>query len=139
MQADEEEPPTKMKKLAITEEREEDKYDHTLTLKCWLCEAMAGSVIPDALQDPKACTRSTLFSFDPDSLQIKSLADGVMSSLSSARQSEVKAWEEEITACEHTLLLQQESSGPIEASGMRSSPQNPSFSFLARPRTLPVL
>ncbi|KAF7760323.1 hypothetical protein Agabi119p4_10999 [Agaricus bisporus var. burnettii] len=100
--ADEEEPPTKMKKLAITEEREEDKYDHTLTLKCWLCEATAGSVIPDALQDPK----------------IKSLADGVMSSLSSARQSEVKAWEEEITACEHTLLLQQESSGPIEASGL---------------------
>lgn len=40
-----------------------------------------------------------------------------MSSLSSARQSEVKAWEEEITPCEHTLMLQQETSAPIPASG----------------------
>ena len=31
-----------------------------------------------------------------------------MSALSSAQQSEVKAWEEEILACEHTLMLQQE-------------------------------
>jgi ubiquitin carboxyl-terminal hydrolase 5/13 len=30
-----------------------------------------------------------------------------MSAMSSARQSEVKAWEEEIAACEHTFLLQQ--------------------------------
>ncbi len=29
--------------------------------------------------------------------------------MSSAQQSEVKAWEEEITACEHTLCLEQES------------------------------
>jgi len=31
-----------------------------------------------------------------------------MTALSSAQQSEVKAWEEEILACEHTLTLQQE-------------------------------
>jgi ubiquitin carboxyl-terminal hydrolase 5/13 len=30
-----------------------------------------------------------------------------MNSLSSAQQSEVKAWEEEITPCEHTLTLEQ--------------------------------
>jgi ubiquitin carboxyl-terminal hydrolase 5/13 len=41
-----------------------------------------------------------------------------MSSLSSARQSEVKAWEEEIVACEHTLMLQQVSSHPIAAEGL---------------------
>jgi ubiquitin carboxyl-terminal hydrolase 5/13 len=46
-----------MKKLAITEEREEDKYEHTLTLKCWLCETVGGKDIPDALQDPQARTR----------------------------------------------------------------------------------
>lgn len=41
-----------------------------------------------------------------------------MQSLSSSRQSEVKAWEEEITACEHTLTLgQSELAGPILASG----------------------
>ncbi len=31
-----------------------------------------------------------------------------MKALSSAQQSEVKAWEEEILACEHTLTLEQE-------------------------------
>lgn len=40
-----------------------------------------------------------------------------MQSLSSARQSEVKAWEEEIIPCEHTLLLEQLASGPIAAEG----------------------
>ena len=28
--------------------------------------------------------------------------------MNSAQQSEVKAWEEEISACEHTLMLQQD-------------------------------
>ncbi|KAJ3001497.1 hypothetical protein NUW54_g6385 [Trametes sanguinea] len=32
---DEEEPPAKMKKLAIVEEREEDKYEYKTVLKCW--------------------------------------------------------------------------------------------------------
>lgn len=40
-----------------------------------------------------------------------------MQSLSSARQSEVKAWEEEIIPCEHTLLLEQLASGPIAVEG----------------------
>lgn len=40
-----------------------------------------------------------------------------MLSLSSARQSEVKAWEEEITACEHTLCLEQLQSGAIPQEG----------------------
>jgi ubiquitin carboxyl-terminal hydrolase 5/13 len=43
-----------------------------------------------------------------------------MQSLSSARQSEVKAWEEEILTCEHTLTLEQLATGPIPASGMCS-------------------
>lgn len=49
--------------------------------------------------------------------QTQRLTDGIMQSLSSARQSEVKAWEEEIIPCEHTLLLQQLASGPIPAEG----------------------
>lgn len=40
-----------------------------------------------------------------------------MQSLSSARQSEVKSWEEDITACEHTLMLEQFDVGAIPASG----------------------
>jgi len=41
-----------------------------------------------------------------------------MQSLSSARQSEVKAWEEEITPCEHTLMLEQLDTGHIAQSGL---------------------
>ena len=46
-----------------------------------------------------------------------------MGALSSAQQSEVKAWEEEILACEHTLTLVQE---PVIVPGQGE----PSFSFL---------
>jgi ubiquitin carboxyl-terminal hydrolase 5/13 len=107
-----------MKKLAISEEREEDKYEHVLTIRCWQCEPGGGKPVPDALQDP--LVRVVLLQ-SPHRLifvQIKALTDGVMISLSSARQSEVKAWEEEIIPCEHTLMLQQEASGPIPESGM---------------------
>jgi ubiquitin carboxyl-terminal hydrolase 5/13 len=41
-----------------------------------------------------------------------------MTSLSSARQSQVKAWEEEMTTCEHTLTLQQPEARPIQAEGL---------------------
>jgi ubiquitin carboxyl-terminal hydrolase 5/13 len=41
-------------------------------------------------------------------LQVTAVINGIMTALSSAQQSEVKAWEEEILACEHTLTLQQE-------------------------------
>lgn len=91
-----------MTKLAIVEDRDEDKYEFKTVLKCWKCEPENGLEIPDAMADP----------------HVKSLSDGVMQSLSSARQSEVKAWEEEITPCEHTLTLQQQSTGPILASGI---------------------
>jgi hypothetical protein len=50
--------------------------------------------------------------------QVKSLVDSVMQSMSSARQSEVKAWEEEFLPCEHTLTLQQLATGHIPTSGM---------------------
>ena len=93
-----------MKKLAIVEEREEDKYEYKTVLKCWKCDPENGLEIPDASNDP----------------HVKSIIDGVMTSMSSARQSEVKAWEEEITACEHTLMLEQYQTGPIKESGEHS-------------------
>ncbi|KAH7923304.1 ubiquitinyl hydrolase [Leucogyrophana mollusca] len=98
--AEDEEPPAKMKKLAIAEEREEDKYAHSTTLKCWKCDQQNGAPVT------------------VDTALRKTLTDGVMLSLSSARQSEVKAWEEEITACEHTLMVEQLTSGPIPAEGL---------------------
>ncbi|KAJ8483090.1 hypothetical protein ONZ45_g14725 [Pleurotus djamor] len=100
--SEDEEPPAKMTKIAIDAAREEDQYDHTLTLKCWKCDPNKGVELSDALSRP----------------QLKALADGIMQSMSSARQSEVKAWEEEIIPCEHTLTLQQTATGPIQASGL---------------------
>ncbi|KAG6370630.1 hypothetical protein JVT61DRAFT_11258 [Boletus reticuloceps] len=94
------EPPAKMTKLAIAQEREEDKYDHRTVLRCWTCDPVDGGVIV------------------ADDDTTKRLTDGIMQSLSSARQSEVKAWEEEIFACSHPLLLEQLASGPIPAEGL---------------------
>ncbi|EAU87111.2 ubiquitin carboxyl-terminal hydrolase 14 [Coprinopsis cinerea okayama7 len=100
--AESEEPPAKMTKLAIVEEREEDKYDQFTVVKCWLCDREKGLEVPEASSNPG----------------VKSLVDGVLQSLSSARQSEVKAWEEEIVPCEHTLTLEQLQTGPIPQSGL---------------------
>ncbi|KAL4263101.1 Ubiquitin carboxyl-terminal hydrolase [Pleurotus pulmonarius] len=100
--AEDEEPPAKMKKLAIVEVREEEKYDYTLAIRCWKCDPNKGVEYPSALSDPK----------------IKTLADSIMQSMSSARQSEVKAWEEEILPCEHTLTLEQFATAHIQDSGL---------------------
>lgn len=42
-----------MTKLAIVEEREEDKYDHVTSIKCWTCDPENGVVVPEALSEPK--------------------------------------------------------------------------------------
>ena len=49
--------------------------------------------------------------------------------MSSARQSEVKAWEEEISPCEHTLTIEQSVSGPIQASGLSLSLSKPTVMY----------
>ncbi|CAE7217805.1 unnamed protein product [Rhizoctonia solani] len=83
-QRDDNEPP--LKRLAIVEEHEADKYDTMTTLRCWECNSIA---------DAEVASR------------VAPLINGVAASLSSARQSEVKAWEEELEPCEHTLTLDQ--------------------------------
>lgn len=42
-----------MTKLAIVEERDEDKYEHITQVKCWACDSQNGAVVPEALSDPK--------------------------------------------------------------------------------------
>jgi ubiquitin carboxyl-terminal hydrolase 5/13 len=49
---DDEAPPP-AKRLAIVEEREEDKYTHTTELKCWLCDSENGKIIPDGVSSGK--------------------------------------------------------------------------------------
>ncbi|WVQ93263.1 hypothetical protein IAU59_000329 [Kwoniella sp. CBS 9459] len=81
------EPP--MKKLAISAPKDEELYNYSTSLRCFSC-----SSVGEAIQS--------------DDEQITAVVNGIMSALSSAQQSEVKAWEEEILPCEHTLTLQQE-------------------------------
>ena len=49
---------------------------------------------------------------------MKKLTNGVMQSANSARKEEVQAWEEEITACEHTLTLTQDVTAEVLPSGV---------------------
>ena len=53
LKSEDQEPPAKITKLAIVEEREEDKYDHVTVIKCWRCDPEKGSEIPDAAAHPK--------------------------------------------------------------------------------------
>lgn len=42
-----------MAKLAIMEEREEDKYEHVTVLKCWGCDPENGKGLPDVSSSEK--------------------------------------------------------------------------------------
>ncbi|GMK55843.1 hypothetical protein CspeluHIS016_0208990 [Cutaneotrichosporon spelunceum] len=80
------EPP--MKKLAITAPSDDELYNFTTSLRCFACSPV-GEVVHS------------------DHPNVEKTVEGIMTALSSAQQSEVKAWEEEIVACEHTLTLEQ--------------------------------
>jgi len=113
MQADvDAEPPPKITKLAIFEEREEEKYERVLALRYYRNGTVTATA-PDA---------SSSISVHVDGVaqtdrHVSALVDGVMQSVSSRRQEEVQAWEEETLPCEHTLTLHQLTTGNIPASG----------------------
>lgn len=75
-----------MTKLAIAAEKDEDKYDHVLLVKCLECNATIDTTNP----------------------KIASVVDGIMTSNTFSRKEEIKAWEQELTSCEHILLMQQD-------------------------------
>ncbi|KAL7421331.1 ubiquitin C-terminal hydrolase Ubp14 [Cryptotrichosporon argae] len=81
------EPPAK--RLAISAPAEEELYDYTTSIRCYGCSPV-GEII------------------HTERPEIATVVNGIMHALSSAQRSEVKAWEEEILACEHTLTLLQE-------------------------------
>jgi ubiquitin carboxyl-terminal hydrolase 5/13 len=80
------EPPAKISKLAIAAETEEDRFDTVVSVKCLAC----GVDELDKTQ-PKLAT----------------VVDGIMTANTFSRKEEVKAWEQELTSCEHILTLQQ--------------------------------
>lgn len=79
------EPPLKMSKLAIAAETEEDRFDTTTTVKCLECNQ----------------------ELDKTSDKLANVVDGIMKANTFSRKEEVKAWEQELTSCEHILLMQQ--------------------------------
>ncbi|KAH0538106.1 hypothetical protein FGG08_005268 [Glutinoglossum americanum] len=88
------EPPQKISKLAIAAETEADRYDTVTQLRCYECQ----------LED-----------VDKSSGKLSSVIEGAMNALTFARQEEVKAWELELTPCEHTLYLEGEAARQIES------------------------
>ncbi|KAL9053412.1 MAG: hypothetical protein Q9162_004782 [Coniocarpon cinnabarinum] len=75
-----------MTKLAIAAETDEDRYDVSTRVDCFECQ---------------------LQGVDQNAGKLPEVVDGVMKANTFAKQEEVKAWEAEITACEHTLCLDQ--------------------------------
>jgi ubiquitin carboxyl-terminal hydrolase 5/13 len=86
------EPPLKMSKLAIAAETEEDRYYTKTQVNCYACQ---------------------IENVDKAHAKLQAVVDGVMKAMTFARQEEVKAWEQEFTACEHTLCLEQQHSKHI--------------------------
>ncbi|KAH8915803.1 hypothetical protein BT69DRAFT_1303420, partial [Atractiella rhizophila] len=93
---DDGEPP--LKKLAIREEDDSKKYDYTTTLKCYQCSE-GGTILPDEQQKDAAAQK---------------IVEGIMSAMSSAEKSDVKAWEMNVTSCLHIDALEQQEGKKIE-------------------------
>ncbi|KAH7081616.1 ubiquitin carboxyl-terminal hydrolase 14 [Paraphoma chrysanthemicola] len=91
------EPPQKVTKLAIAAETEADRYDTATQVKCYECG------VDDV---------------DQSSEKLSELVDAVLKANTFARQEEVKAWEQELTACEHTLCLEQNNASQIESQNL---------------------
>ncbi|KAK3636701.1 ubiquitin C-terminal hydrolase Ubp14 [Elasticomyces elasticus] len=84
---DDSEPPEKISKLAIQAETEEERYDIQTSIHCFECgvsDLSASGIVGETVA-------------------------GILSANTFAKQEEVKAWEQEMTACEHTLCLTQSS------------------------------
>ncbi|TKX26981.1 ubiquitin carboxyl-terminal hydrolase-2 [Elsinoe australis] len=96
------EPPQKMSKLAIAAETEEDIYDTTTQVRCYLCE-------PSGQAEPQ---------LGENEGKVKEVVQGILRANTFARQEEVKAWEQEMVPCEHTLCLEQEPSRNIEGNAL---------------------
>ncbi|GAP83218.1 putative ubiquitin thiolesterase [Rosellinia necatrix] len=87
------EPPTKMTKLAIAAETDADRYDITTLVKCHECN----------------------IELDKSHAKLAPMVEAILKANTFSRQEEVKAWEQEMSTCEHILMLQQEPSRKIES------------------------
>ncbi|KAJ2969486.1 hypothetical protein NQ176_g8636 [Zarea fungicola] len=86
------EPPAKMSKLAIAAETDEDRYDTALAVQCIDCA----------------------IDLDPANARLAPVVAGILKANTFSRSEEVKAWEQELTSCDHVLSMQQHPSRKIE-------------------------
>ncbi|KAI9808710.1 MAG: hypothetical protein M1825_003862 [Sarcosagium campestre] len=91
------EPPQKISKLAIAAETEADRYDTKSRVVCYDCK------IDDV---------------DVTSGKLPQVVEGVKAALTFSRHEEVKAWEQILDPCEHTLNPVQEQSRQIESQAL---------------------
>lgn len=87
-----------MSRIAISPTTEEDRYTTATRVVCYSC--------PDEIIDISA------------SPELEQVVDGIMNSLTLSRKEEVKAWELELTSCEHVLHLDQGDRDSVKANGM---------------------
>lgn len=126
-----------MKKLAIREEpSDEEKYDFVTQVRLYSGDegdrSRAQYVAVDQVDEKASLSMSGLVfssfksarltwrggvSVGPDGGQLNELVAAVLSAMSSAQKSEVKAWEEEIVPCSHTRDLVQPEPKQLEPSG----------------------
>lgn len=83
-----------MSKLAIAAETETDHYDTKTSVRCLECG---------------------LADVSTESNVLAAVVEGILKANTFARQEEVKAWEQEMTSCEHILMLQQEAQLALES------------------------
>ncbi|KAG0363135.1 hypothetical protein BGZ54_008300 [Gamsiella multidivaricata] len=94
------EPPQKITKIAIVPENDTDLYEYFTHVKCYEC---GGVEVDKTFGD------------------IPKVVDAIMTSLSASRQSEIKAWEEEIVPCDHIRNLQQDAEKVVAAENAHCS------------------
>ena len=94
------EPPQKVSKLAIAAETEEEHFDTTTRVDCYEC----------GIRD-----------VDKTQGRLSTVVDGILKANNFSQQAAVKAWELEMTACEHTVSLQQAPKRTIASQGRSPS------------------
>jgi ubiquitin carboxyl-terminal hydrolase 5/13 len=87
------EPQPKITKLAIAAETEADRFDTHTSVKCLECSR----------------------DLDISHPKLAPVVAGIMKANTFARQEEVKAWEQELTTCDHILMLQQTESKQLQS------------------------
>ncbi|KAJ1815368.1 ubiquitin C-terminal hydrolase Ubp14 [Coemansia sp. RSA 2598] len=91
--------PAKQTKLEIREESEDSKYEYQTFVRCWGC---SGAKVEDGLEN------------------IEPTVQAVIHAVEASKGSEIKAWSEEVTACEHFESLEQ---SPADGFGLEKMHQ----------------